>query len=170
VITSLDHIHFHAADPESTQRFYEEVFGAERLGTLPNKAGTGNHFMILGGQVLVVSAFPPGMEAHPPPEVAEGALRAGFGVAHFGLQTSDLEAMVTRLEQRGVQVHDAPVTAGPIRYVYLSAPDGVVIELVELVLPRKLRFVRPFFGAYNWLVHVSKRAFARQLFKKKVRA
>lgn len=169
MIASLDHIHLYAEDPERTQRFYEDCFGAERLGTLPNKAGTGNHFLILGGQVLVVSAFPPGMNARPTPPVGDGALDAGFGVAHFGLQTTNLDAILERLEKQGVHIHDAPAGTGPIRYVYLSAPDGVVLELVELVLPRKLRFISPFFAAYNRLVHLSKRAFARQLFKKKQR-
>lgn len=167
MITALDHIHLYAEDPEQTVRFWEDCFDAERLGTLPNKGGTGNHFLILGGQVLVVSAFPAGMKARPSPEVGVGALAAGFGVAHFGLQTSDLDAVIARLEARGVHVHDAPASTGPIRYVYASAPDGVVVELVELVLPGKLRLLRPAFDAYNKAVHLSKRAFVRRLFKKK---
>lgn len=167
MITALDHIHFYAQDPEATQSFYETCFGAERLGTLPNKAGTGNHFMILGGQVLVVSSFPPGMQARPAPEVGDGALRAGFGVAHFGLQTADLDGVVARLKAQGVHVHDEPSGTGPIRYVYASAPDGVVVEIVELALPAKLKRLRPAFDAYNKAVHLTKRAFARQLFKQK---
>ncbi|MBW1687057.1 MAG: VOC family protein [Deltaproteobacteria bacterium] len=165
MITALDHIHVYASDPERTLRFYQDCFDAERMGTLPNKGGTGNHFLLLAGQVLVVSAFPPGMEPASAPDVGDGAVRSGFGVAHFGLQSSNLDADLVRLETQGVHVHDEPTRSGPIRYVYVSAPDGVVIEIVELILPAKLRRLRSAFNAYNKVVHASKRAFVRQLFK-----
>jgi len=165
MITALDHIHLYAADPERTLRFYEDCFGAERLGALGNDHGDHNHFLLLGGQLLVVSAFPPDIEPADPPEVGDGARRAGFGVAHFGLQTADLAGVVAKLERAGVDVHSAPRGEGAIRYVYFSAPDGVVIELVQLVLPPKLEKLRPLFDAYNRAVHVTKRAFAKQLFR-----
>jgi len=165
MITALDHIHIYAAEPEQTIRFYQDCFNAERMGTLPNRSGTGNHFLLLGGQVLIISAFPPGMSSSPPPEVGDGAVRAGFGVAHFGLQTSDLDAVVARLRERDAHVHDEPFQNGAIRFVYASAPDGVVLEIVELVLPDKLRRLKRVFNAYNKLVHITKRAFVSQLFK-----
>ena len=46
-----------------------------------------------------------------------------------------------------------------------STKDGVVVEIVELVLPRKLRRLGVVFRAYNKVVHVTKRAFVRQLFR-----
>lgn len=163
-ISSLDHLHVYAADPDHTLSFFQEHFGAERVGTLPNRSGTGNHFLLLGGQLLVVSTFPDGMGPSEPPARGDGALRAGFGIAHFGLQTTDLDGLVARLQEAGVEVHDAPATSGPIRYVYVSAPDGVVIELVELQLPRRLRALRPVLAAYQRLVHGSKRLLVRRLF------
>ncbi len=167
VISALDHIHIYAADPEASLAFYRRHFGAETLGTLPNRAGTGNHFLILGGQYLVISAFPPSMEPREAPEPGDGALRTGYGVAHFGLQTDDLEGLVATLERADVHVHAPPTGQGAIRYAYISAPDGVVIELVQLVLPRKLAPLRPVFNGVNWAIHATRRAFARQLFKKK---
>lgn len=165
MITSLDHIHIYAATPDETIGFYERHFGAERLGSLGRRGEGANHFLLLGGQVLVVGAFPDGMEPSEPPEAGDGALRNGFGVAHFGLQTPDLDALVARLEAAGIEIHAPAVQVGPIRYVYLSAPDGVVVELIELVLPAKLRPLRPVFDAYNRLIHLTKRAFASQLFR-----
>lgn len=38
-ITAFDHLHVYAADPEATLTFYEDVLGAERLGSIPRAAG-----------------------------------------------------------------------------------------------------------------------------------
>ncbi|MBW2717317.1 MAG: VOC family protein, partial [Deltaproteobacteria bacterium] len=78
MITSLDHIHIHAADPLATIRFYESCLGAEHLGSIPSGEGGRNHGVLLGGQLLVISEFPPGMTPAEPPEAGAGALRSGF--------------------------------------------------------------------------------------------
>ena len=162
MIKSLDHIHIYASDPSATIAFYTELFGAEKLGILPN---TQNHFLILGGQYLVVSGFPEGMEPKTEPDVGDGALHAGFGVAHFGLQTSHLECMIARLRSAGVNVHSDARGEGAIRYVYVSAPDGVVLELVQLNLPKKLKRLLPLLHGVDKTIHLTKRALAKQLFK-----
>ncbi len=162
MITALDHIHIYARDPEHTLAFYQDAFGAERLGVLP---GSNNHFLLLGGQFLVVSEFPDGMRPAEPAAVGDGARHVGFGVAHFGLQTSDLAATVRRLRDRGVHVHSEPRGDGAVRYVYVSAPDGVIVELVELHLPARLQRIKPLFDLYNRGIHASKRLFARRLFR-----
>jgi catechol 2,3-dioxygenase-like lactoylglutathione lyase family enzyme len=164
VITSLDHIHIHAADPSATIRFYESCFGAEHLGAIPSAEGGQNHGVLLGGQLLVISAFPPGMSPAEPPEVADGALRAGFGVAHFGVQTTDLDRVLVRLRKAGVQAHAEPQRTGSIRYAYITAPDGVVVELVELHLPTHLARLVPLLNGVNRAIHLTRRTLAKQLF------
>ena len=165
VITSLDHIHIHAADPWSTIRFYESCLGAERLGSIPSGEGGENHGVLLGGQLLVISEFPPGMSPAEPPEVGDGAFRSGFGVAHFGVQTTDLDGMLERLRAAGVHVHADPRRTGSVRFAYVSAPDGVVIELVELHLPPRLARLLPLVNGLNRAIHLTKRKLAKQLFK-----
>ena len=165
VITSLDHIHIHAADPYATIRFYESCLGAEHLGSIPSGEGGRNHGVLLGGQLLVISEFPPGMAPVDPPAVGEGALRAGFGVAHFGLQTTDLDGLLVRLREAGVHLHADPRRSGSIRYAYVTAPDGVVIELVELHLPADLARFMPLLGGVNRVIHLTRRALAKQLFE-----
>jgi len=165
VITSLDHIHIHAGDPLATIRFYESCLGAEHLGSIPSGEGGRNHGVLLGGQLLVISEFPPGMKPAEPPEAGAGALRSGFGVAHFGLQTTDLDGVLTRLRDAGARVHDEPRRTGSIRYVYVSAPDGVVIELIELHLPAHLARFVPVVNGVNRGIHLTRRALAKRLFK-----
>ena len=161
MITSLDHIHIYAADPSATIDFYVRVLGGEHLGLLGDK----NNLLILGGQYLVVSEFPEGMKATQPPDAADGALRTGYGVAHFGLQTTDLRGSIERLRAAGIEVHEAPRDSGPVRYVYFTAPDGVVIELVELQLPLKLRALTPMLNGVYKAIHTTRRALAKQLLR-----
>jgi catechol 2,3-dioxygenase-like lactoylglutathione lyase family enzyme len=165
LITSLDHIHIHAADPMATIRFYESCLGAEHLGSIPSGEGGRNHGVLLGGQLLVISEFPPSMKPAQPPEVGEGGLRAGFGVAHFGLQTDDLDAVLAGLREAGAEVHAEPRRTGSVRYVYVTGPDGVVIELTELHLPARLARFMPLLGGVNRAIHLTRRALAKQLFK-----
>ena len=165
LITSVDHIHIHAADPSATIRFYESCLGAEHLGSIPSGEGGRNHGVLLGGQILVISEFPPGMTPAEPPEAGEGALRSGFGVAHFGVQTTDLDGTLARLREAGVHAHAAPRRTGSIRYAYVTAPDGVVIELVELHLPAHLARFVPLLNGVNRAIHLTRRTLAKQLFK-----
>jgi catechol 2,3-dioxygenase-like lactoylglutathione lyase family enzyme len=165
VITSVDHIHIHAADPSATIRFYESCFGAEHLGSIPSGEGGQNQGVLLGGQLLIISDFPSGMTPMEPPEAGEGALRSGFGVAHFGVQTTDLDGALARLREAGVHAHAEPRRTGSIRYAYVTAPDGVVIELVELHLPAHLARLVPLLNGVNRAIHLTRRALAKQLFK-----
>jgi len=165
VITSVDHIHIHAADPRATIRFYESCLGAEHLGSIPSGEGGHNHGVLLGGQLLVISEFPPGMTPMEPPEAGDGALRSGFGVAHFGVQTTDLDGALARLREAGMEAHAEPRRTGSVRYAYVTAPDGVVIELVELHLPAHLARLLPLVNGVNRAIHLTRRTLAKQLFK-----
>ena len=165
MISSLDHIHIHAADPMASIRFYESCFRAEHLGSIPSGEGGRNHGVLLGGQLLVISEFPPGMSPKEPPEAGDGALLSGFGVAHFGLQTDDLDSALSRLRDAGAQIHGEPRQTDSIRFAYATVPDGVVIELVELHLPARLRPFLPLLKGVNQAIHLTRRALAKQLFE-----
>ena len=149
----------------ATIRFYESYLGAEHLGSIPSGEGGRNHGVLLGGQLLVISEFPPGMTPADPPEVGDGALRAGFGVAHFGLQTTDLDGVLDRLRGAGCDIHAEPRRAGSIRYAYATVPDGVVVELVELHLPPRLARLMPLLNGVNRAIHLARRALTKQLFE-----
>jgi catechol 2,3-dioxygenase-like lactoylglutathione lyase family enzyme len=165
MITNFDHIHLYTADLESTRRFYEETLGAEAVGQLPNNHGGHNHLILLGGQFLAISAYPAGMHPSEPPAHADGALTHGFGVAHLGLNVDKLDPMIDRLEAAGVRVHSRPRGSGAIRYVYFTAPDGVVVELTEYVLPLKLRAGAAALKVFNRGVHRARLAIGKALIK-----
>ena len=165
MITSFDHIHLYSADLDATLSFYENTLGAEPIGALPNSHGGHNHLLLLGGQVLALSENPPGIEPKNPPKHGDGALTHGFGVAHLGLNVDELAPIIRRLEAAGIEVHAEPRGTGPIRYVYFTAPDGVVIELTEYVLPIKLRPAAAALRAFNRSIHRARRLIGKTLVK-----
>ena len=131
-VKSLDHIHIYAADPEASVGFYQRHFEAQEIHRNINNNGDARIFLKLGGQVLVLGSFPEGMAAASPPEAADGAYPQGYGVAHFGLRVEDVAVAIEELSGAGVQILSETVTeANGLSYVYVAAPDGVVVELTQ---------------------------------------
>jgi catechol 2,3-dioxygenase-like lactoylglutathione lyase family enzyme len=131
-VKSLDHVHIYAAEPEESARFYTHHFEAKPVLRNTNANGDTRIFLALGGQVLVLGSFPKGHAPAPPPEAGDGAYRHGFGVAHFGLRVADVDAAVAELSASGVRVlGEAVQEASGLRYAYVAAPDGVVVELTQ---------------------------------------
>jgi catechol 2,3-dioxygenase-like lactoylglutathione lyase family enzyme len=160
-VAAFDHIHIYAAEPASTLTFYQRHFAAEHLGRLSNAQGGVNEFLLLGGQLLVVGAFPPGLAAAPAPPAGDGALAAGFGVAHVGINVDDVDAAVRELEAADVPVLSPVRQGGLVRYAYVQAPDGVVIELTAYRVTGALRAALPLLAAYNRLVHMARRTLVK---------
>jgi catechol 2,3-dioxygenase-like lactoylglutathione lyase family enzyme len=158
MVTTFDHVHFYAADPIAARAFWCDVLGAEVVGTVGK-----NLLLILGGQFIALSGFPPDIAPAAPPVVGDGALRAGFGVAHLGLNVDDLDALLPRLVASGCTIHSAPRGGAPLRYVYFTAHDGIVVELTQYVLTRRLRPVELALRGFNRAVHRTKKLIGRAL-------
>lgn len=165
-MATFDHIHIYATDPERTMAFYQTHFDAERLGSLPTPHGDRNHFLILGGQYIVVAAFPAGVQ--PGDATGDGATgtRGRFGVGHIGINVTNLDRTVAALSSSGVTVHGRPTTSGPIRYIYCDAPDGVAIELTEYNVPRQMAPALAVLRGFNKSVHLAKRALGKTLLRR----
>lgn len=134
-VESLDHIHIYAEDPEASARFYEHHFEAKEVHRNTNRNGDVRLFLALGGQIVVVGAFPAGMAPSAPPDPGDGAYLHGFGVSHFGLRVLDLAMAIQELSAAGIRVLNEPQQeASGLAYAYIAAPDGVVIELTQYEL------------------------------------
>ena len=135
-IERLDHIHIYAEDPETSARFYQEHFEAKEVERNTNRNGDLRVFLALGHQILVLGSFPLGMNAKAPPAAGDGAYVHGFGVSHFGLRVLDVDAAVAELLDVDVKILADPFQeASGLKYAYIAAPDGVVIELTQYESP-----------------------------------
>lgn len=130
-IHRLDHLHIYSIDPEGSSRFYREIFGAEVIGTARSSQGAAMHFLRLGGVALVLAPYPPGIEPGTPPTYCDGTYEHGFGVAHFGLHVDGLEAAVESVRRSGGTILSEPRENAGLRFAYVGAPDGVIVELLE---------------------------------------
>jgi catechol 2,3-dioxygenase-like lactoylglutathione lyase family enzyme len=130
-IHRLDHVHTYSLDPEGSARFYARVFGADPIGTAQTSHGGTMHFLRLGGLALVLAPYPPSIEPGTPPTYADGTYQRGFGVAHFGLHVDDVEDAVESVRRLGGTILSEPKENAGLRFAYVGAPDGVIIELLE---------------------------------------
>ena len=130
-VEALDHLHIYSADPDASVAFYCDRFGADLAGQLPGSDGRQLNLVRLGGQLIAIADFPQGMQAGTPAPAGDGALTHGFGVAHFGLRVDDLAGAIEELRAAGVAIHGEPAETSGIRYAYVGAPDGVVLELTQ---------------------------------------
>jgi catechol 2,3-dioxygenase-like lactoylglutathione lyase family enzyme len=113
---SLHHVHLFATDVERTIAFWREHFGAVVMLDA-DFAGARNVFLRVGEGRLHLYSQPP---KHP-----------GAGTAHhLGIETDELDALVTRLRAAGVSVTDVRRHAAG-DYAMAEAPDGLLLELFQ---------------------------------------
>jgi len=120
----LQHIHIFASDMEATIGFWREMFGAE---VLIDATRPGSRSVVLGlgtGRLAIYDQAPQ---------------QAGTGGAihHIGLQTDDLDALMLHMKERGVRFTESVNDSGFIRYTFVPAPDGIVLDLFQ-VYPGKI--------------------------------
>jgi len=113
----LDHVHIFASDVTATVDFFRTMFGATVVWD-EEAAGARNVRLALGRAFLQVYDQPP------------KAPRGG-AVHHLGIETDDLDALVSRMKAHGYHFRN-PVREEPrFRYVMMSGPDDLLIELFQ---------------------------------------
>ena len=135
---SFDHVHYRTySDFEETIHFYVDILEAEDLG--PVRIGVTEHLQFrLGGATLL---FAPSTAATPQP--APGSDR--LGVFHIAFLVEDCEVAtnyyVARnggnrdivLQEPGLSPVEPPTPTGHYKVAFLKAPDGMLVELKQLV-------------------------------------
>lgn len=119
----FDHIHLISAEPLETAKFYEQTFGARRVGTRELAGGrTRVQLDLNGANILVIN---PRVRPLIPDEPKTG-------LGHFGVRTDDLETAVTELKAKGVGfVKEIAEIQPGLKISYLVGPENVLIELQE---------------------------------------
>ena len=122
----LTHIHLRSPNPRNAAQWYVDNLEARIVG---EGRGLGDSLAIrmeLGGASVTVSGSPTG---NPLPE---SSTEYHWGLEHFGLDTDDIGATLSKLESLGVEVL-LPVTqmsSGSL-IAYIKGPDEVRIELMQ---------------------------------------
>ncbi|MFW9998564.1 MAG: VOC family protein [Candidatus Hodarchaeota archaeon] len=117
--TSLHHAHLFTSNLDKSIKFYQDMFGAKVLFDL-KMAGARNVMISIGSSKI-------NFYDQPPKDQGRGAIH------HLGIETDDLEALVTHMKNRGFQFIKEIKIFGPLKYVMAGAPDNVLLELFEVV-------------------------------------
>ncbi|MBS0241121.1 MAG: VOC family protein [Proteobacteria bacterium] len=132
----FDHVHIIARDPHATAQWYVDMLGAT-LKADTMAYGAPQLFLDLGGVEILVRSAREGeatADAKPIHNYGRFASHGEWGTDHFGfLYSGDLEAFCKGLAEKGVEF-PVPLKrgVGGRLLCYISAPDNVSIELMEV--------------------------------------
>lgn len=121
----LHHAHLMASDLDETIRFWQDCFGADVVAD-ESMAGSRNVFLDVGGGRVNLYDQPPN---HRGP------------VNHLGVHVADLDETVEKLVAAGWTPRPKK-TDGPLTYVMVEGPDGLLLEVFHFddrSTPDKLR-------------------------------
>ena len=132
---TFDHIHLIAQDPEATAAWYRDILGAEIVASYETRNAP-QISVRLGGMTLLVRGRREGESPQTPApmqEYADYSSHNEWGTDHFGYTYhGDLRAYCERLKEKRCQFAVEPWEFTPNNWLcYVSAPDGVSIEIVE---------------------------------------
>jgi len=130
-IHRLDHIHIYSEDPPGSVQFYATCFGADAVGETRTSHGGTMHFLRLGGLTLVLAPYPPGTGPGVASNYSDGGYRNMRGIAHFGLHVENLADALATLRRQCATILSEPREHAGLRFAYVDAPDGVVVELLQ---------------------------------------
>jgi catechol 2,3-dioxygenase-like lactoylglutathione lyase family enzyme len=114
----VHHVHIFASDIEKSIKFYQEFFGGKVILDA-ELAGARNVFMKIGNGRLH-------FYDQPPKNPTKGSIH------HFGIQTDDIEEVVSKLISGGVVLKKGISDLGFWKYIMVPAPDEILIELFQV--------------------------------------
>jgi catechol 2,3-dioxygenase-like lactoylglutathione lyase family enzyme len=115
-IRALDHVNVWTTDLEATRRFYIDVLGL-REGDRPA-------FQSVGAWLYADEA--PLVHVVARDDARDGPTGA---FDHIAFQAQDLDGMIARLDERGIEYAQRKVPGRGITQLFLHDPNGVQIEL-----------------------------------------
>ena len=118
MVCHVHHVHIFASDIEKSIKFYQEFFGGKVILDT-ELAGAKNVFIKIGNGRLH-------LYDQPPKNSGKGSIH------HFGIQTDDIEEVVSKLISGGVVLKKGISDLGFWKYIMVPAPDEILIELFQV--------------------------------------
>lgn len=122
-ITKLLHTRMRVSDMDQTIAFYRDVLG---LGVLERKVSPrGSQLAFLSvpnsQELIELCSFP-----------ASGLVKVPEDLVHLAFEVDNLEHTMDELASMNIPITDGPtVTSSGSRFIFIDAPDGYEIELIE---------------------------------------
>jgi len=113
----LNHLHIKTRDPEKTAKFYVDTLGAKIL----NQSPRGGYRLDLHGLHLNVTNL-----------LEDQTREQKYGMEHIAINTDELDAIVEKLKEQGINILEQTVVSGGRRVCFFEGPDGVQLEFIEM--------------------------------------
>lgn len=120
IAQSVQHISINVTDLARARRFYSDVLGLVET-TRPDFDFAGAWYQIGDQQLHLI--------VHPPTRTLRGTNDISSREGHFALRVASYAQAVERLHALGVPCLERPDNKTPWAQVYVTDPDGNVIEL-----------------------------------------
>src|SRR3990167_7791879 len=119
----LLHTRMRVSDMEQTISFYTGVLGLEVLERKTSPRGSQLAFLKVpnSDELIELTSFPP-----------SGPVKVQEDLVHLAFQVDNMDDTITTLAAKGVKITDGPTqTSSGSRFIFIDAPDGYEIELIE---------------------------------------
>jgi len=123
MVKKLLHTRMRVSNLDETIRFYTNVLGLEVIERKTSPRGSQLAFLKVpnSDELIELTSFPP-----------SGPVKVQEDLVHLAFQVDSLEETIADLQAKGVQVTDGPTqTSSGSRFLFIDAPDGYEIELIE---------------------------------------
>jgi len=129
-VQKLLHTRMRVSNLDETIQFYTTVLGLEVIERKTSPRGSQLAFLKVpnSDELIELTSFPP-----------SGPVKVQEDLVHLAFQVENLDETITSLTAMGVKITDAPTkTSSGSRFIFIDAPDGYEIELIERPVDAKI--------------------------------
>ena len=122
-VTKLLHTRMRVSDLDQTIQFYTTVLGLDVIERKTSPRGSQLAFLKVpnSDELIELTSFPP-----------SGPVKVQEDLVHLAFQVDSLDETIASLNSKGVKVTDGPTqTSSGSRFIFIEAPDGYEVELIE---------------------------------------
>jgi|SRR6185295_14315606 len=122
-VKKLLHTRMRVSDMDQTINFYTSVLGLEVLERKVSPRGSHLAFLKVpnGEELIELCSFP-----------TSGPVRVQEDLVHLAFQVDNLDDTIKTLTAQEIPITDGPTTtASGSRFIFIDAPDGYEVELIE---------------------------------------
>jgi lactoylglutathione lyase len=122
-VKKLLHTRMRVSDMDQTINFYTNVLGLEVLERKVSPRGSHLAFLKVPNseELIELCSFP-----------SSGPVTVQEDLVHLAFQVESLDETIASLNAEGVKVTDGPTqTSSGSRLIFIDAPDGYEVELIE---------------------------------------
>ncbi len=122
-VTKLLHTRMRVSNMDETIKFYTEVLGLQVVERKTSPRGSHLAFLAVPNseELIELCSFP-----------ASGDVRVQEDLVHLAFQVDNLDETIHALGAKQVKITDGPTrTSSGNRFIFIDAPDGYEIELIE---------------------------------------